>query len=408
MITNNQEVIVTYYVETDEDLKSVAERIAFEETTGGWSISSETTELLKDATGKVVDIDEIAKGKGIIRLSFPGINMNLKDAVYPSLWMFMAGGPVFELSCYKKIRLLDFDVSSDILTRFPGPKFGIKGTRKLLGISQDEPIMGTIIKPCAGLTPEQVARKCHQAAMAGLSFIKDDEKMNNPDYCPLDKRVRLVMSALKDVFEKTGKKTLYAVNITTRTDRVMDNAKIAQENGANALMLNMFASGFSAIEILSEEKSINLPILAHSGTRAAWSRVENQGIDVVVIAKIARLLGSDYFQAGICGGYLVGTVEDFKRATEVLNKPMGRIKDTVPILSGGLHPGNFGKNLSVFGKDCLFLSGGGVLSHPDGIKAGVRAMKQAYEAYDNGVGIKEYAVSHPELETAIRKWGILK
>src|SRR3972149_4880568 len=102
-----KDVIATYYIETKENLKSIAQKMAFEETTGGWSSPNEGTVLLKKATGKVLDVKEMSKGKGIVRILIPTINMNLDEAAFPHLWMFIAGGPAFELTCYRKIRLLD-------------------------------------------------------------------------------------------------------------------------------------------------------------------------------------------------------------------------------------------------------------------------------------------------------------
>ena len=401
---NTEYVLVKYYVETNEDLHKVAENTAIEETIG-IRADVETTPLLEKCKGRVHSVDEIGKGRGIITLEMPILNMDIAEAAFPHLWMYIAGGPVFELNHYQKVCLLDFELPPKMLAKFPGPKFGLKRIREMVGAKEDELLLGTIVKPCCGLRPAEVARKIGEAAMAGVSLIKDDEKMNNPAYCPLEERVRLVISKLKEVYEKTGRKCIYCCNITTRTDRILEKAHEALENGANGLMLNMFASGFSALEILAEDSSINVPIYCHSGTRSAWARVPNQGIKLSVVAKLARLMGADFFRTGILGGYCVGTVEDFDEANRALQEQLPGINDTVLALSGGLCPGNLVINLKRTAFDAVYMAGGGLLSHPMGIRAGVKAFQQAADAHKTGIPLNEFDKSHKELEASLNKWG---
>ena len=50
-------------------------------------------------------------------------------------------------------------------------------------------------------------------------------------------------------------------------------------------------------------------------------------------------------------------------------------------------------------------AGGGVAGHPGGVRAGARAMCQAVDAAFDGIPVAEYAESHPELKTALDRWG---
>jgi ribulose-bisphosphate carboxylase large chain len=51
--------------------------------------------------------------------------------------------------------------------------------------------------------------------------------------------------------------------------------------------------------------------------------------------------------------------------------------------------------------DFIFCAGGGLLSHPDGVGAGVRAMRQAAKAARDGDSLSEKAADAPELARAI-------
>jgi ribulose 1,5-bisphosphate carboxylase large subunit-like protein len=391
-----------YYIQTKKNLREVAEKIAREETTGNWVGKGKPTKLFKKAQAFVKDVKEISPGKGIIEINFPVINLNPDDS-YTAIWLFLTGGPVFEYPDYQKVRLVDFEIPKILLKRFPGPKFGIKGTRKIMNLKEDDLILGTIIKPCAGLTPEEVAKKCYEAAIGGLNFIKDDEKMNNPEYCPLKKKVKLVAKALKNAYEETGNKVIYAPHITTRPDKIKDLAKIAIECGANGLMLNYLSAGFSSLQILAEDKNINVPIYAHSGGRSIFSRIPGQGIDSRVIAKFVRLCGGDYFQIGVLGGYLLGTKQEMLEFVRIFREKIENIKDTVPVVAGGLTAVNLVENIKAFGIDIMALAGTSILNHPDGIRAGVIAFKQAKEAYFKKIPLKEYAKEHRELRLVLEK-----
>ena len=58
--------------------------------------------------------------------------------------------------------------------------------------------------------------------------------------------------------------------------------------------------------------------------------------------------------------------------------------------------------------DLLYLCGGGIVSHPGGPAAGVRAVQQAWEAAVEGIPLEDYARTHPELQQSIDKFGSKK
>jgi len=395
-------LLATYYIETKGDLAQVAEHMVVLETTGAWQGPGEPTELFQKCTGEVYSVEETEPGKGKVSVLFPLINLNLEEAAYPSLWLTMVGGGTHALNTYEKSRLLDFQLPEAALKHFTGPRFGIEGTRRLLGIPPEELIIGTIVKPTSGLTADEVARICYDAASGGVRFIKDDEKMLNVPYCPLGERVRKVVDGLKRVQDRTGKNVLYAPHITTNPDRLKENARIALANGANALMVNFFAAGFWALEALARDPEFNVPIYAHCGGKEAFSRAPGQGVDANVVAKFVRLLGGDYFRISTVGGYMVGgTREELLSLKEVMKAPMPGIRDMVPAISGGLKPSNLPQNLAIFGTDVMVLAGTGITSHPQGAVAGTKAMQQAAEAFRLGVPLAEYARTHDELRAAL-------
>ena len=398
-----QHFLATYYIESNQSLERVADTIAAIESTGNWSGPGDPTPLFQRCRAQVGDIRANEPGKGEIDILFPLINLNLEEAAFADLWLTMIGGGTHALTAYEKSRLMDFSLPAHVLRFFPGPGFGPEGTRELLGAKPDELIIGTIIKPTAGLTPEEVADICYQAAAGGVRFIKDDEKMMNTAYCPLKERVQVVCHALKRAEDKTGKKVLYAPHITAGPDRLLLNAEVALENGANALMVNFFAGGFSSLEMLRRHVEPGVPIYAHCGGKEAFGRAPGQGVDPCVVARFARLLGGDYFRVSTLGGYLVGAQpEEVKALAGVMAEPLPGIKPMMAAVSGGLNPATLGPNLEIFGTDAMMLAGSGITTHPMGANAGTIAIQQAAEAFKKGLSVEEYARDHNELRLALK------
>ena len=387
-------ILFIYYIKTDADLVETAKKIAEEETTGRWIGGGTPTEVFDLARADVCKIEKYADGEGVIYVRSPLGNMDMEEDFFYQIAMLSVGGPILEFVYYQRVAFLDFQLPEKALKKFPGPKFGAKGTRKIIGLDDNEPILGTIIKPCCGLTPEEAADKCYQAALGGAVLIKDDEKMMNPQYCPFEKKVRLVSEALRKAEAKTGKKVIYAPHLPARPDKMKEMAMKAIEYGATGVMFNaILANNLGTVEILASDPDINVPVYVHSGGRSALSTGPRR-IDEVVIAKLTRLCGGDYFQIGVMGQFNVHvasvTPSMLIKLDEVFKESMNGIKDTVPVTAGGLGVANLGKNIEAFGPDVALLAGSNMLDHPSGPTAGAIAMNQAMEAY------KQEKITEPE------------
>jgi len=370
-------LVAQFNLETEGDLVETAKETVRHETAGKWDRPGVPSDLFQRSAGYLLDHEQAGPNQGIVTFAYPLHNLDLEQSAFTGIWVSMVTG-MSAMPNLKKYRLLDFTLPDEAYAYFPGPRFGIEGTREILRISENEPIIGTIVKPTVGLTADEVAEICGEAAAAGIKFIKDDERMMSPAYCPLKERVTKVAQRLKHVYEETGNRVIYAPHITTGPDKILDNAKIAVEAGATALMVVFIATGFESLRLVAESPDIKVPIYAHCCGKEHWSRAEGQGIDQRVVAKLARMMGGDYFRIGALGGYFakreVGEAAVLKPA---LTEAMGYLLPAVPAVSGGLDPGNLGDNIRYFGTDALFLAGTGIARHPDGIRGGVRAMAEA-------------------------------
>ena len=383
MSKNKDVLCAKYYIETDGELSEVGRELAEIETTGKWSFETEQTELFSRCKGYVYEVEELEKGKGYITLGVPMINLDMENSAFSSLWLYMVGGATHALISYNKSRLVNFWFPEEYNKYFLGPKWGIEGLKKYLGVPEKEPILGTIVKPTSGLNADEVAAICGSFAEGGLQFIKDDEKYMNTPHCPIKERVEKVMKKIWEAEDKTGKKAIYAPHITTGPENILKFGETAAKAGANGLMVNIFSSSFSCIKMLREE--FDLPIYAHCGGKEALGRAPGQGVAPEVVAKLARLMGAEFFRSNILGGYLVGgTNEEIESLICTMRSPMKDIKDIVPALSGGLSPKNLAENLRAFGTGIMALAGSGITQYPGGIARGVEAMKAVAAEYMGG------------------------
>ncbi|HOL66227.1 MAG TPA: RuBisCO large subunit C-terminal-like domain-containing protein, partial [bacterium] len=373
-------VELVFYLKCAGDVVEVASRLARDETTGGWVGRGHPTALFKKSMADLDRVYVYGKDEGIIVMRTPVSNMSGQDPLY-QMMMLAVGGPVLEFVYYSAVAFLDFRLPGKLRKKFPGPAFGLEGVRKLVGSERPWPILGTIVKPCAGLTAREVAQKCYLAARGGCQFIKDDEKMLGPDYCEARKKIRLVAQALRKAYEETGNRCLYAPHLVARADRLLDTARRYLEWGATALMLNVILGhNVEVLKILRECREITVPLYAHSGGRSGLSTGPRR-IDDTVWVKLVRLCGGDFFQHGVFG------VEDVHVASRkenllnhlvrVMREKVPGIRDTIPVAAGGLNLDRLELNLfrhceKQYGYGVALLAGSHLLNDPDGPENGAR------------------------------------
>ncbi len=291
-----------YYVSARDDIEKVTHRIALEETTGRWiGRFAEETDLYRSARAQAVRMERYGPGEAVIDVLSPVANIDLDADPFYQLQMLSVGGPILEFVFYDRVAFLDFELPESVLRLFPGPRYGIRRVREEVGLPDGSPVVGTIVKPCCGLSPAEVAERIARAVRGGACVIKDDEKMMNPAYCPLEEKVRTVRAALDEVEAETGRRAIYMPHVPYRTDRLREMALRVREWGAGGVMFNAtLAHSLGAMQVIAGDPDLDMPIYCHCGGLAALTTGPRR-IDARVIAKLARLCGADFFQIGVFG-----------------------------------------------------------------------------------------------------------
>ena len=260
--------IATYRCYDDKaDFNKKALGIAVGLTVGSWTDLPEARKAeMEKHLGRVISVhvhepEHAAPGERYadLKIAYPDVNYS-RDL--PALLVTVFG----KLSMDGKIKLLDLDFSSNFTSAFPGPKFGITGIRKLLGVEQ-RPLLMSIFKSVIGHDLPNLREQFYLQALGGVDLIKDDEILFENPLTPIEKRVEACMEAARQAQAETGQKLLYAVNLTGPTSKLADNAKRAIAAGANALLFNVLAYGFDALHELSSDPAITVPIAAHPALR---------------------------------------------------------------------------------------------------------------------------------------------
>jgi ribulose-bisphosphate carboxylase large chain len=318
------------------------------------------------------------------------------------------------LKVVKAIRLEDVSFPKAILKSYKGPQYGIIGVRKMLKV-KNRPLVGTIIKPKLGLITKHHAQSAYESWVGGCDIVKDDENLASQKFNVFEERIARTLEKANKAEEETGEKKAYLVNVTAETKEMMKRAQIVEDLGGKYVMIDIITAGWAALQTL-REGNFKMAIHAHRAMHAAFDRNPEHGINMMVLADFARLIGVDQIHIGTGIGKLEGDIEDIEDLAEEislqdvkathkrLKQDWLKIKPTLPVSSGGLHPGHVPFLIKHLGKDLVIQAGGGIHGHPQGTRAGAVAMRQAVDAVMEKKTLKEYSKTHEELKQALEKW----
>ena len=412
----SERIHASYWLETGDDPRRAAEAIAGEQSSGTFLALPNETPALKARSGARVERLDVLEQVG--QPSLPG---GMASSVYtrcklelswpienlgPSLPTLMAtiAGNLFELRQVSGLRLQDLSLPPSFAAAYPGPAFGVAGTRRLAGVVQG-PLIGTIIKPSVGLNPEETAEQVRQLVDGGIDFIKDDELQADGPHCPFNERVRAVMQVVNDAAQRHGRKAMVAFNLTGDLDQMRRRHDLVQSLGGTCVMASLNAIGL--VGLMELRRHASLPIHAHRCGWGALSRSPALGWDFAPWQQIWRLAGADHLHVNGLRNKFSESDESVIAAARAVQKPLfaHAPMQAMPVFSSGQTglqaPGTYA---ALGNADLIHAAGGGIFGHPGGIAAGVSAFRQAWEAAMAGMPLTEMASTHPELRAALEFW----
>ncbi len=419
----NDRIWARYWIETAFPLQDAAEMMAGEQSTGTFiKVPGETAELRERFAARVEQITELGivdrpslPGSGLpkgsstvvhrtaeVTLSWPLHNLG------PSLPNLLAtvAGNLFELKPFSGLKLLDLTLPPAFLDRYQGPQFGVTGTRRFTGV-QRRPLIGTIIKPSVGMSPEETAAQVKTLVEAGIDFIKDDELQSDGPRCPFEQRATAVLRVVREHADRTGKMTMYAANITGDLDQMLARHDHVVAEGGTCIMTSLNSIGLPAMKILRAHSQ--LCIHGHRNGWGIYGRSPAIGMSFIAYQKLWRLAGIDHTHVNGLNNKFCEPDESVIQSARACLTPMFPPPyagcEIMPVFSSGQSARQAADTYRELGStDLIFAAGGGILAHPQGPADGVRSLQQAWEAAVEGIPVAEFAANHGELRAALEKF----
>jgi ribulose-bisphosphate carboxylase large chain len=431
-----ERIFATYRIETPLAVEKAAAALAGEQSSGTFvAVPGETEELKKRFAARVEKImlleptDKPSLPGAVARSTFNRAELVVSWPVENMGWnlptlISTVQGNLYELRQFSGLKLLDLEFPASFAGHFRGPKFGVQGCRELTGV-QGRPLIGTIIKPSVGLTPEQTAGLVKILAEAGIDFIKDDELMADPPHSPFDHRVDAVTRVINAHADRTGKKIMYAFNISDELDAMQRHYEKVVSAAGSCAMISL-----NSVGLAGAKKICDLGALAIHGHRNGWGMLNRHpllGIEFPAYQKLWRLAGVDQIHVNGIANKFWESDDSVVRSIEACLRPLfgsraptsespesdhvspsaGREpgKPILPVISSGQWGGQacetYRRTKTV---DVLYMAGGGIMAHPDGPAAGVRSLRKWWEAAVEGLAMEQAVEKYPELRKSFEKF----
>jgi ribulose-bisphosphate carboxylase large chain len=437
MLAPVERIQATFFIETPLAVEKAAAALAGEQSSGTFvAVPGETAELKQRFAARV---EKITPLETVTVPALPGaksptgrfqraevvVSWSLENMGYnlPTLVSTIQGN-LYELQQFTGLKLLDLQLPPSFAQQFRGPKFGVAGCRKLTKV-EGRPLIGTIIKPSIGMSPQQTAELVKTLAEAGIDFIKDDELMANPPHSPFDERVDAIMRVINAHADRTGKKVMYAFNVSDELDAMQRHYEKIAKSGGTCAMISINSVGLSGTK-----KICDLGALAIHGHRNGWGMLNRHpllGIEFPAYQKLWRLAGVDQLHVNGIANKFWESDDSVVRSMQACAKPLwpgAPVSDPARTATGSKHAGPEagapilpvvssgqwgGQACETYRRartvDLLYMAGGGIMAHPDGPAAGVRSLQKWWEAAVEGLTLEQAAAKYPELKKSMDKFG---
>lgn len=389
---SKSDLLCDFYIEPRT--KKSCGAVAAESSIGTWTELKTVKPYMENLAAKVFSMS-----KKNVKIAYP-IEL-FEQGNMPNILSSVAGN-VFGMKEIKNLRLNNIVFPEKLLKSFGGPKYGIDGIRKILGV-RERPLCGTIVKPKLGLNTEDHAKVAYDAWAGGIDIVKDDENLSSQSFNTFERRLVRTLEMKNKVERETGEKKIYMINVTAETEEMLRRAKLVEQLGNEYIMVDIITVGWAALQTL-RNADLNLVLHAHRAQHAALTRNKKHGISMKVLATLSRIIGMDQLHVGTVVGKMAEGKKEVLENISALKCKLGDLKKVMPVASGGLHPGHVPALMKIFGKDFVMQMGGGVHGHPKGTFSGAKAVRQAISAVMQGKSLKEYAKGYEELEEALGKW----
>jgi len=266
--------------------------------------------------------------------------------------------------------------SRGLLRMLPGPRFGVRGLRRLTGV-RGRPLLCSALKPM-GLSARALAELAYRFALGGIDLIKDDHGLADQRFAPFEERVRRCAEAVRRANRETGGACLYVSNVTAEAAQTLRRARTARLAGAGAVLVSAALTGFATMREVARDDRAGLPVFFHPAFAGSFTAAPASGFShAALYGQLARLFGADASIFPNFAGRFAFTRAECRSIAEGCRLHMGAVKACFPAPGGGMSFQTVPRLVAFYGVDTVFLIGGGLFRHSADITRGCRDLKEA-------------------------------
>ena len=308
-----------------------------------------TTTLRAKIIGRVEAIHSRSSNRFEVRVTFSA------DLLVPDCASLL--GLLFGMSSFRPgVRLLSFDLPTQLLSQWSGSRFGLRGLRDATGVHH-RAFVCAVLKPL-GLSPSELADLALQFTLGGVDLIKDDQSLIDQPFCPFEERVARCSEAVAKGTALTGRPCFYMPHVSGPLDRMRQRAQLAKKAGAAGLLIAPGLTGFDALRALAEDKALGLPIASHPSFLGSYAMHQDGGLaPAVLYGQLPRLAGADVsIYPSYDSGYAM-TKDECVAVAEACRSPWDRVRPTVPSAAGRIGIAQVAELGATYGRDVMFILG---------------------------------------------------
>ena len=346
-----ERIVVIYQVSSDaKEIEARARGIAIEQSVECPMEAIADQRIIDEIVGEVLAIRETAAGVFEVRI---GLAAETAPPEPTQLINMLFGNS----SLQPGITLQDAILPASYAAAFGGPRVGIEGLRKLCR-AENRAFTASALKP-QGIPSADLAKLAGEIALGGLDIIKDDHGIADQAYSPFAERARLCAGAVRKANASSGGHTLYVPHVSGSLDLMRAQLKIARDEGIQMVMIAPMLVGLASFHQIVKEAA-GIAVLAHPALGGASSIAPP-----FLFGKLFRLLGADVSVFPNYGGRFAYAKETCRQLVEAALLPWEGMKGTVPSPAGGMTLQRIPELLDFYGRDCVLLIGGSLLSNRD-------------------------------------------
>jgi ribulose-bisphosphate carboxylase large chain len=271
------------------------------------------------------------------------------------------------------VKLLSFTMTKERLSFWRGPRFGIDGLRKAVGVV-GRPLLCGVLKPLSR-SPQELAQLATQFVEGGVDVIKDDQGLVDQRWAPFEERVARCADAIGRASQRRGRPCLYLAHVSGAWDVMRRRAIYAKTVGATGLLIAPGLTGFDSLRTLCVDDALMLPVACHPALLGAAVGDCRSGLaPAALYGLLPRLAGADITIYPAFGSDFLMSQPECMSVAATCRQPWGQLRSTMPAVGGRIGAERLTELGTLLGCDTIFVLGSRLQKDPDGMAQAIQAL----------------------------------